>query len=157
MNKITQAALRYEGITEVKGPKTHPTIEGWLVKLGAWYRNDEDPWCGTFCAAVMLDCGHNYPKVYMRALDWATWGYACTTPVEGCVAVKTRKGGGHVTIVIGKDSSGNLLCIGGNQGDKVCVVRYQASDFIAFRYPRMPRPEPLPVLELSATGKVSEA
>jgi uncharacterized protein (TIGR02594 family) len=132
------AAKKYEGIREIKGPKTHPTIEKWLIELGAWYKDDETPWCGTFCAAVMRDCSFSYPKVYMRALDWAKWGYDCKRPILGCIAVKERKGGGHVTIVTGVDSMGNLLCIGGNQGDKVCIVKYGEKDFQAFRYPILP-------------------
>lgn len=157
MNKITETARKYLGIREVKGPNTHPTIQGWLIKLGAWYRDDEAPWCGTFCAAVMAETGYSYPKMYMRALDWAAWGYKCTQPIEGCVAVKTRKGGGHVTIVIGRDRHGNLLCLGGNQGDAVSIVKYQDKDFVAFRAARLPSYVPLPVLTDTGETAGSEA
>lgn len=157
MNKIIQTAKKYEGVAEIKGPKHHPIIGGWLVKLGAWYRDDEAPWCGTFCAAIMSECGYTYPKMFMRALDWATWGHKCDKPIEGCIAVKTRKGGGHVTIVMGRDASGNLLCIGGNQGDKVSVVRYRDSDFIAFRCPVQPNYAPMPILAFNGATGVTEA
>ena len=161
MNHIVKAAKNYLGVTEVKGPKHHPIISGWLLKLGAWYRDDEAPWCGTFCAAVMHDCGYTYPKMFMRALDWAKWGYKCDKPVEGCIAVKTRKGGGHVTIVVGRHTDGSLLCLGGNQGDKVSIAKYRDDEFIAFRYPYMVKPgpllTPLPVMAIAALSNAGEA
>jgi uncharacterized protein (TIGR02594 family) len=157
MNFIVKTAQKYLGVTEVKGPKHHPIIAGWLTKLGAWYRDDESPWCGTFCAAIMKECGYSYPKLFMRALEWAKWGYPCPKPIEGCIAVKTRKGGGHVTIVVGRHTDGSLLCLGGNQGDKVSIAKYREDEFIAFRYPMHPKYAPLPVMTIAALSNVGEA
>jgi uncharacterized protein (TIGR02594 family) len=59
-------------------------------------------------------------------------GTKLAKPAYGCVAVKTRIGGGHVCFVVGKDkASGKLVCLGGNQSNMVCYALYNESDFEA--------------------------
>lgn len=38
-------ANRYIGIKEIPGPAHNKTIIGWLTRLGAWWKDDETPWC----------------------------------------------------------------------------------------------------------------
>ncbi len=51
------------------------------------------------------------------------------------MAVKTRKGGGHVCFVVGRvQKTGKLVCLGGNQSNMVCYALYAESEFQEFRW-----------------------
>ena len=76
-----------------------------------------------------------YPKHWYRALDYLNYGAKLKKPAYGCVAVKTRNGGGHVCFVLGRDTKTNkLVCLGGNQSDKVCLALYDEAVFEAFMW-----------------------
>jgi uncharacterized protein (TIGR02594 family) len=101
-----QKAYAYEGLREIRGPKHNPTIIKWLEKLNAWWRDDETPWCGVFCAAVMQEAGLPYPRLYMRAKAWSDYG-ALLRPDRlspGAILVFNRAGGGHVGFYVGEDT-----------------------------------------------------
>lgn len=128
-------AYRHEGLKEIKGPKHNSTILGWLTSLGAWWYDDETPWCGTFVAIVMKEAGFEYPKLYMRAKAWLNWGQKIAVPVLGCLVVFDRAGGGHVGFVVGITKSGNLLVLGGNQGNAVNVSEFAPTRVLGYRIP----------------------
>lgn len=129
-------ARRHDGLREIPGAPTAPTIARWLVQLGAWWRDDATPWCGVAVAAWMQAAGIGpLPKFWMRARAWADWGQALERPAHGCVVVFERQGGGHVGLVVGEDAAGNLLVLGGNQGDAVNVRAFQRSRVLAYRWP----------------------
>ncbi len=149
------AARAYVGVREVPGPKNNPTIMGWLARLKSWIKDDETPWCGTFCAAVMHECGLPYPKEYPRARSWADWGanLRSTHVAPGAVLVFVRQGGGHVGFYVGEDTTAYHV-LGGNQSDAVNVMRIAKARCIAIRWPRG---EPViggPV-QLAANGQLS--
>lgn len=130
------AAAREDiGLREVRGAPTAPKIAAWLQRLGAWWKDDETPWCGTACAAWMLAAGIQPPAAWYRAKAWATWGQPLGRAVEGCVVVFDRVGGGHVGLVVGETSGGRLLVLGGNQGDAVSVAAFPRDRAIAYRWP----------------------
>lgn len=152
---------QYVGVREVKGARHNPNIQMMLKYLGAWWTDDETPWCGVFTAYCLKKNGIVIPKHWYRALDYKNYGAKLSKPCYGCIAIKTRKGGGHVTFVVGKTKDGRLVCLGGNQNDMVNYAVYSASDFEEFRwYGRTNTPlqgrYDLPVLNVSAT-KVTEA
>lgn len=129
-------ARRHVGLREVPGAPTAPTIARWLQRLGAWWRDDETPWCGVAVAAWMqaADVGP-LPKFWMRARAWADWGLPLERPAHGCVVVFERQGGGHVGLLVGEDMAGNLLVLGGNQGDAVSVRAFPRARVLAYRWP----------------------
>lgn len=128
-------ADRYLGIKEFPGAAHNPTIINWLVKLNAWWRDDETPWCGVAMGAWMKGAGVTPPKAYYRAKAWADWGHKLAVPVYGCVVVFSRKGGGHVGIVVGEDERGRLMVLGGNQGNAVTIAPFDRSRVSAYRWP----------------------
>lgn len=131
------AAKKYDGLREIRGPKHNPTIIKWLEKLNAWWRDDETPWCGVFCAAVMQEVGLPYPKLYMRAKAWSDYG-ALLRPdrlAPGAILVFGRKGGGHVGFYVGEDA-GFYYVLGGNQSNAVNVMKLSKSRLVASRWPR---------------------
>lgn len=155
-----QKATQRLGIQEIKGAKHNAEIIKWLDSLGAWWKNDEEAWCGTFVAICLKDAGLKYPKNWFRALAYQDFGVKLAKPAVGAIAVKSRKGGGHVCFVVGKTDGGKLVCIGGNQNDGVTYAIYNPSDFVAFVWPSVaPLKERfnLPVMNKVTSTAVSEA
>lgn len=130
-----QIARQDLGIEETPGKETAPAIRRWLIELGAWWRDDETPWCGVACAHWMKEAGAPIPKQYYRARAWLEWGSALTQPALGCVAVFDRRGGGHVGLVVGRNALDNLLVIGGNQGNKVSIASFSPDRVLGYRWP----------------------
>jgi len=129
-------ARKHIGLREDTSKFKHsPIIISWLKALGAWWIDDETPWCGTFVAHCLQTAGIKFPKDWFRALAYLSGGNKLTNPAYGCVAVKTRKGGGHVCFVVGTDKwTGKLVCLGGNQSNMVSYALYNESDFEAFMW-----------------------
>jgi uncharacterized protein (TIGR02594 family) len=152
-----EEAKRHLGLTEIPGPKHNPTIQKWLVKLKAWWSDDETPWCGVFVAHCIDSAGLPLPKHWYRAKGWLEWGTKINTPVPGCVCVIDRKGGGHVFFVLGRSASGDLIGIGGNQGNRVSIAAFPTSRVVGYRWPSgVPVPNAaLPIM--SASSSHSEA
>ncbi len=159
-------AERHIGQREVKGPPSNP----WIAKLwaslpgGNWfwttYGADDSklPWCGAFMAAVFSACRIAFPNTYAAAASWSEWGQPLAWPALGCVVTFTRQGGGHVGIVVGQDAHGNLLVLGGNQGDEVNVRLFARGRATAYRWPPgLPLPARAELLIGSAAASTSEA
>ena len=123
------------GVREVPGAATAPTIARWLIELKAWWSGDEVPWCGTAVAAWMRAADVALPQHWYRAKAWAEWGQPLREPAHGCVVVFERTGGGHVGLVVGQTQIGDLLVLGGNQGDAVNVRSFPRHRVYAYRWP----------------------
>lgn len=128
-------AERCIGLKEVPGAMTEPHIEKWLVDLKAWWTGDEVPWCGTFVAAMLKPHGIALPQHWYRAKGWLDWGQHLDQPEVGCVVVFERQGGGHVGFVTGRDSKGQLVVLGGNQGNEVNERSFPKERVIGYRWP----------------------
>ncbi len=141
MNSSTPRWMRtaksFDGLREVVGPKHNTTILSWLAKLGAWWRNDETPWCGVFVAHCMEEAGLPYPKMYMRAKAWSDYGSLLRRDrlAPGAILVFDRTGGGHVGFYVGEDA-GHYYVLGGNQGNAVNVMKLGKSRLVASRWPK---------------------
>lgn len=149
-------ARRHIGLAEIAGPKHNQTIIKWLKDLKSSWLDDETAWCGTFVAHCLQTAGFQrgsvnsrsktyksgtkappgfYPFNWYAALEYIKeGGVKLDKPCYGCVAVKSREGGGHVTFVVGKTPTGKLICLGGNQSNKVCFAVYDVSAFEAFMW-----------------------
>lgn len=123
------------GLREIPGAPTAPAITRWLVELGAWWKGDEVPWCGTFVAHCMKTAAIEPPAAWYRAKAWASWGQPIDQPIFGCVVVFERAGGGHVGFAVGRQGGGRILVLGGNQGDAVRVASFDPERIIASRWP----------------------
>jgi len=126
--------LKEVGTKEIRGPEHDKRVIFYHSFTGG-YSTDEVPWCGSFLAMCMTEAGINPPSTAERALSWIEFGKSSDGPKVGSVAVKKRKGGGHVGMVIAEDGE-YVYILGGNQGDEVNIRKYKTSDFIDFRYPR---------------------
>lgn len=130
-------ARSFIGLREIPGAAHNATIKGWLRRLGAWWQDDETPWCGVFVGFVMRESGFDVPRYYMRAKAWAEWGANLRTDrlSPGAILVFSREGGGHVGFYVGEDASAYHV-LGGNQSNAVTIMRIAKSRLTASRWPR---------------------
>ena len=147
-------ARKHIGLKEVVGTKAHnPTIVQWLKEMGtfpgaakSWYFEDETPWCGLFVGHCLGKSGRAVIKYWYRAKAWGEAGLTkLSKPAYGCIAVKSRKGGGHVFFVVGKNAKGQILGLGGNQGNTVSIVPFSPADIDGYYWPsRLVDGKPVP-------------
>ena len=136
-------ARQFIGMREVKGVKHNPAIAQMLDEMGqfsnetkAWWRDDETPWCGLFVGYVMGKAGRYVVKEWYRAKEWASPLLTkIDTPAYGAIAVLSRHGGGHVGFVVGTDAQGNVMLMGGNQGDMVQISPFKPDRIDGYYWP----------------------
>lgn len=134
--KIVSESLALLGTLERPGAGSNPSIISWAKETGlaAKYSSDDIPWCGLFVALVAQRAGKEVVANPLWARNWEKFGTKSPSPSLGDVLVFVRNGGGHVGIYIGEDAR-TYHVLGGNQSDKVCIVRIQKSRCVAVRRP----------------------
>lgn len=146
------------GVKETKGMVHTPEVlKYWKdIKRGG-IKDDETPWCAAFVGAMLERTGVKSTR-FESAKSYLNWGQLLVLPVVGCIVVFTRKGGGHVGFVVGRDAEGNLLVLGGNQGDEVNIKAFPVSRVTGYRWPSdRPVPsDPLPILGTAQLSKTEE-
>jgi uncharacterized protein (TIGR02594 family) len=158
-------ALNLIGTVETAGAANNPVIMGWAKRCKeagvnvAGYTADSVPWCGLFMAYVMVEAGRaDEAKVIggtLWALNWSKFGADGGQPELGDILTFNRNGGGHVGIYIGEDT-GFYHLLGGNQSDKVNIMRIAKSRMHRCRQPLYKnKPASVQVKILSAIGEVS--
>jgi uncharacterized protein (TIGR02594 family) len=131
---LYQHALRYDGLTEIPGPKHNPKIVEWaqLDDATDWIDDDETPWCATaangWCAEIGLPTTGS-----AMARSFLNWGRAVDTrhAVTGDFVVLWRKSpsstSGHITNFVRWDGPNHFIGYGGNQSNQVRHSRYPVS------------------------------
>jgi len=128
-------ARTFIGLKETKGAEHNPEIlQMWKDIKRSGIKDDETPWCAAFVGAMLERSGIRSTR-FEGARSYLDWGTAVTKPLYGAVAVLTREGGGHVAFVVGQDEKGNILLLGGNQGDEVNIKAFPTSRITGYRVP----------------------
>lgn len=143
-----QRAVADMGLAETPGVRHTPRIIKMLTLLSYPFSDDETPWCGTAMAAWVKEAGLTPPAMGYRAASWMTWGAECR-PQVGAIGVKKRTGGNHVYMIVGITADRTRYkALGGNQGNRVCIIDILVSDTKALRWPTgVPQLSiPLPVM-----------
>ena len=158
-----QYSIAHIGTREVAGAWDNRELVADIQTVAPDYEHDATPWCAGWVSLCFAKAGIKPSKSPLWALSYAQgWGVKLIGPAVGAVAVKTRKGGGHVTFVAGRNKNGILACCGGNQNDSVNISEYAASAFnMGFFWPKeVPLPKTgissLPIVNSSGAVK-SEA
>lgn len=129
------SARAYLGTREYPGAATNPVIAMfWKMAKLSGIKDDAVPWCSGFACAMVEAAGIRSPRSD-SAKSWLTWGKPLSAPALGAIAVFQRPGGWHVGFVVGRDERGNLMILGGNQGDSVSIAAFPASRLVGLRYP----------------------
>ena len=124
------------GTEEFSGSRSNPEILAWAKELNSrYYTDDSIPWCGLFMAHCFHSAGCSVKfGNFLWALDWRKFGVR-STGCYGALGVFGRNGGGHVALYVSEDDDYYHI-LGGNQGDKVSVVRHSKSSLIEWRWPK---------------------
>lgn len=135
MTSWIDTARAYIGTREYPGANSNPVILNfWKLARLAGIQNDNVPWCSGFACAAMEANGIRSPRSD-SAKSWLSWGSPLSAPVLGCVVVFDRPGGNHVGFVVGQDKDGNLMVLGGNQGDAVSIAAFSRTRVAGYRWP----------------------
>ena len=86
-------------------------------------------WCADFMNKITG--GGTRSRV---AKSYTSYGRPAQYGCVGCIAVTTRKGGGHVGVISGYDKRGNPIMISGNYGNKVREHSVPKSRVVSYRY-----------------------
>jgi uncharacterized protein (TIGR02594 family) len=141
------AARSHVGLREITGPKHELRIVRMWESIKAPFRDDETPWCAAFVGAMLEQSGIRSTRS-AAARSYAKWGTKIDPPAVGAIVVFSRPGSawsGHVGFVVGRDSAGNVMCLGGNQGNEVNTKAFPQSRVISYHWPT----ERLDLLEAS--------
>ena len=149
-------ARRDIGVREIKGPRHNARISQMLQRLGAWWRDDETPWCAAYVGGVLERSGITSSR-FESAASYLNWGVKLDKPAYGCVVVFSRDGGGHVGFVVGQQANGDLMVLGGNQSDAVNIRAFSTSRVSGYRWPKDIPVDVQPLPQLSGTRSVSES
>lgn len=167
--KLVLEGLKHIGLLEKPGAENNPVIVGWADEVAranptaysrwasGWYDKDSVPWCGLFMAMLAVRTADGRaermpPEKYLSAVEWMKWG-APVSPnaaMLGDVAIFSRKGGGHVAVVIAQDGK-YLYCLGGNQNDAVSIAGLDRKNVLGIRRPHYSK-TPANVRQILITG-----
>lgn len=150
MYKAYITALSQYGTTEIVGKKDNPEVLKYFNEIGFSHLNlkDETAWCSAFvnwCFAV-----NRLPfTARLNATSWLDWGNEVDPPENargGDVVVfwRGKKKGekiagtdlmkGHVGFFVNYDPDGKSInVLGGNQGNKVQIIKYPISKLLGIR------------------------
>lgn len=138
-------AERFIGASEVDGAAANPLIMSMLKLDSEWPEDDSVPWCSAAMNywAWLLRLPRSKS---LRARSWLQVGTA--VPIHSAkrgfdVVILKRGNGpqpgpevieapGHVGLYSGGDLE-HVYLLGGNQGDRVCVARYEATRVLGVR------------------------
>lgn len=141
------------GIKETPGSGNTAAIMAWRDDIGKAFPEmaayaktftaDSIPWCGFGLGGALARVGIRPPfgagatDKFMWADAWShNWGTKLDKPLPGCIGVRTRNGGGHVTMVEKFDGT-RLWCRGFNQSDAVNVSQYTLDNqWTGFYWPK---------------------
>lgn len=152
-------ARKYVGQKELAGPQNNPHVIKWWKDIGAPFKEDSVPWCGAFVGGVLSEVGIKPVAGGASAKAWLKLPVKLDKPAVGCVVVFNRPpnpGSGHVGFVVGKDQHGNLMVLGGNQGDAVNIKPFSTARVAGYRWPGIyPFEERFNLPVVNSDGRVS--
>lgn len=154
-------ARTYIGLKEVPGAGNNPIIIRWWEALKTAFRQDSVPWCGAFVGGVLAECGMPVAKNGASARAWLNHGVPLDRPAVGAIVIfwrgKPSGWSGHVGFIVGYDRHGNLMVLGGNQGDQVNIKPFARNRVLGYRWPGVaPLPSRYNLPMLSSDGRVSQ-
>ena len=139
MNDLLLTALAEIDQREILGKEDNPRILQYFEVMGldGARLKDETAWCSAFMNAICIFA--NYERT--MKLNARSWLNAGTVPTEGrhrigdvCILwrVSPDDWRGHVAIYIHEDDT-NVWLLGGNQRNKVCIMKYRKSRVLGYR------------------------
>ncbi|HRN83405.1 MAG TPA: TIGR02594 family protein [Hyphomicrobium sp.] len=134
-------AWREYGQAERAGARANPRLVALFRDAGhPKVTRDEVAWCAAYVGAILERTGIRSTRSLM-ARSYLAWGEPLAEPRVGAVAVFSRGRNpalGHVGFWLG-ETDGDVVLLGGNQGNAVSVARYPKSRLLELRWPQPQR------------------
>ncbi len=138
----------YTGVKEISGDEDNPRILTYHTATSLAATSDEVPWCSSFINWCIRETQTLPGTNSARARSWLNWGkhMGDVHIPHGAIVIFQRGGGdqpgpeviaapGHVGLYEGRTGLGEILVLGGNQGNAVSVRPYPASRLLGVRWP----------------------
>jgi uncharacterized protein (TIGR02594 family) len=132
----------------------NPKVVDYFAEVGhSWVKDDETAWCAAFVGAMLKRAGLPHTGK-LNARSYLGWGedIAVEDAQLGDVVVFSRGNPngwkGHVAFLHGFTDRGDLLVLGGNQGNQVNIKSYSRSRLLGIR--RIEKTETTPTEETPA-------
>lgn len=122
------------GMNEVKD---NSTLHSFLQKGGADIDPANIPWCAAFANGILKSNGMKGTGS-LAARSFLNYGTETKTPSKGDIVVLSRGNDqtkGHVGFYAGTDDKGNVLVLGGNQGNSVSIKSFSPQQVLGYRQP----------------------
>jgi uncharacterized protein (TIGR02594 family) len=149
MKKIELSAFdvaqRFVGLQEIPGPEDNPLVLAMLELDQAGAVKDDVPWCSAFVNYVtwLLQLPRSRSlsaRSWLRvgspvALNEAEAGFDVAIVKRGAgeqPGPEVLEAPGHVGFYAGREGS-DILILGGNQNNSVCITKYPAERLLAIR------------------------
>ena len=136
------------GVKELPGATHNPRILQYHAATTLKATTDEVAWCAAFVGWALLEARVT-PTHSAAARSYLGWGTAVSPvhPPIGAVMVLKRGGPGqpgpevtdamgHVGFLWGHGEPGQLVLLGGNQGDSVSLACYPVTRLLGVRWPQ---------------------
>ena len=134
-------AWREFGQAEQSGARANPRIVALFRDAGhPKVTRDEVAWCAAYLGACLERAGVRSTRSLM-ARSYLSWGKRLSEPRVGAIAIFSRGRNpalGHVGFWLG-EAGGDVVLLGGNQGNAVSVARYPKSRLLDLRWPETQR------------------
>ncbi len=126
-----------ESVLGLDENKQKDVLATFLSAGGVEIDPSQTAWCAAFVNAVLTKTGLDGTGA-LNARSFLDWGTEITSPQLGDVVVLSRGDNpaqGHVGFFKGFDADGNILILGGNQGDSVSVQSFNKDRLLGYRRP----------------------
>lgn len=164
--KLVTEAIKFLGVSEIKGDANNPVIMNMAKGLGVdkiYTSDDRQAWCAVFINHLLritgkpIDLNPKDKYDLLRALKTAS--KFLVIPYSevrlGDVVLIKRAGGGHVTLFIAKTKTG-FFGLGGNQGNKVTFSEFDDNRvFEVRRFYATGLPASAKKYEMDSSGQMS--
>ena len=139
---------------ETDGANDVPIVRKYLASCNL---GGGDKWCGAFANWCFIQVGIKGSSKLSLVENWKTWGDDLEkNPALGSVMVIKEdkpKGESHVGFVVGKQSNGKIVLLGGNQSDSVRYSSYSTSNLACYVFPKNYIPNyDLPIVKIINNG-----
>ena len=129
-------AWRELGVEEIPGPRDNPRVVRYHESVDDEKEPDRIAWCSSFVNFCISQAGFTGTNS-RAARSWLNWGVPITDPMPGAVTVlwrhRVETWQGHVGFFI-TDLGNEVVLLGGNQSDAVCVKRFPKERVLGYRW-----------------------
>lgn len=134
MAKIFAVAKKELGVHEIPGPQNEQRIADYGKSTGV-YEGDQTPWCANFVCWCIEQAGFKSTD-RASAKSFMSWGEKSPGKVHDVVVLwrgSPTAPTGHVGFVHSFEPDGSIWILGGNQSDRVSIVKYPKDRLLGFR------------------------